>query len=116
MGKESMALLDRPCLRRTGSGRGNQGPDGTGTGEKAGVPADQDQRRWRPDRNRPCGRGRFSGVSGQQPFQSLCMIAEDGTKEIGICRFVDERQVDVNGQVWEIGEFLWQMERRGIQV
>ena len=37
---------------------------------RAGVPADQDQRRWRPDRNRPCGRGRFSGVSGQQPFQS----------------------------------------------
>lgn len=30
-----------------------------GTGEKAGVPADQDQRRWRPDRNRPCGRSRF---------------------------------------------------------
>ena len=38
--------------------------------KKAGVPADQDQRRWRPDRNRPCGRSRFSGVSGQQPFQS----------------------------------------------
>ena len=48
--------------------------------------------------------------------ESLCMMAEDGTKEIGICRFVDEKQVDVNGQVWEIGEFLWQMERRGIQV
>ena len=30
-----------------------------------------------------------------------------------ICRFVDGKQVDVNGQVWEIGEFLWQMERRG---
>ena len=44
------------------------------------------------------------------------MMAEDGTKEIGICRFVDEKQVDVNWQVWEIGEFLWQMERRGIQV
>ena len=44
------------------------------------------------------------------------MMAEDGTKEIGLCRFVDEKQVDVNGQVWEIGEFLWQMERRGIQV
>ena len=48
--------------------------------------------------------------------ESLCMMAEDGTKEIGICRFVDEKQVDVNGQIWEIGEFLWQMERRGIQV
>lgn len=35
---------------------------------------------------------------------------------IGLCRFVDEKLVDVNGQVWEIGEFLWQMERRGIQV
>ena len=55
---------------------------------------------------------RFSLLDGE----SLCMMAEDGTKEIGICRFVDERQVDVNGQVWEIGEFLWQMERRGIQV
>ena len=42
--------------------------------------------------------------------------AEDGTKEIGLCRFVDGKQVDVNGQIWEIGEFLWQMERRGIQV
>lgn len=49
-------------------------------------------------------------------YESLCMMAEDGTKEIGLCRFVDEKQVDVNGQVWEIGEFLWQMERRGIQV
>ena len=58
------------------------------------------------------GLERFSLLDGE----SLCMIAEDGTKEIGICRFVDERQVDVNGQVWEIGEFLWQMERRGIQV
>ena len=57
------------------------------------------------------GLERFSLLDGE----SLCMIAEDGTKEIGICRFVDERQVDVNGQVWEIGEFLWQMERRGIQ-
>ena len=55
---------------------------------------------------------RFSLLDGE----SLCMMAEDGTKEIGICRFVDEKQVDVNGQVWEIGEFLWQMERRGIQV
>ena len=53
------------------------------------------------------GLERFSLLDGE----SLCMIAEDGTKEIGICRFVDERQVDVNGQVWEIGEFLWQMER-----
>ena len=55
---------------------------------------------------------RFSLLDGE----SLCMMAEDGTKEIGICRFVDEKQVDVNGQVWEIGEFLWQMERMGIQV
>ena len=55
---------------------------------------------------------RFSLSDGE----SLCMMAEDGTKEIGLCRFVDEKQVDVNGQVWEIGEFLWQMERRGIQV
>ena len=44
------------------------------------------------------------------------MMAEDGTKEIGLCRFVDEKQVDVNGQVWDDWEFLWQMERRGIQV
>ena len=42
---------------------------------------------------------RFSLLDGE----SLCMMAEDGTKEIGICRFVDEKQVDVNGQVWEIG-------------
>ena len=58
---------------------------------------------------------RFSLLDGE----SLCMMAEDGTKEIGICRFVDGKQVDVNGQIWEIGEigeFLWQMERRGIQV
>ena len=58
------------------------------------------------------GSERFSLLDGE----SLCMMAEDGTKEIGICRFVDEKQVDVNGQIWEIGEFLWQMERRGIQV
>ena len=58
------------------------------------------------------GLERFSLLDGE----SLCMMAEDGTKEIGLCRFVDEKQVDVNGQVWEIGEFLWQMERRGIQV
>ncbi|MFR7510628.1 MAG: DUF3789 domain-containing protein, partial [Blautia wexlerae] len=58
------------------------------------------------------GTKRFSLLDGE----SLCMMAEDGTKEIGICRFVDEKQVDVNGQIWEIGEFLWQMERRGIQV
>ena len=32
-----------PYLRRTGSGRGNQGPDRTGTGEETGVPAHQDQ-------------------------------------------------------------------------
>ena len=52
----------------------------------------------------------------QKEGESLCMMAEDGTKEIGICRFVDGKQVDVNGQVWETGEFLRQMERRGIQV
>ena len=55
---------------------------------------------------------RFSLSDGE----SLCMMAEDGTKEIGLCRFVDGKQVDVNGNIWEIGEFLWQMERRGIQV
>ena len=58
------------------------------------------------------GRERFSLLDGE----SLCMMAEDGTKEIGLCRFVDGKQVDVNGQVWGIGEFLHQMERRGIQV
>lgn len=63
----------------------------------------------------------FRDMEGTKRFilsdgESLCMMAEDGTKEIGLCRFVDEKQVDVNGQVWEIGEFLWQMERRGIQV
>ena len=42
---------------------------------------------------------RFSLSDGE----SLCMMAEDGTKEIGLCRFVDGKQVDVNGQVWEIG-------------
>lgn len=31
------------------------------------------------------GRERFSLLDGE----SLCMMAEDGTKEIGICRFVD---------------------------
>ncbi len=61
---------------------------------------------------------RYGRDGAVHPFdgESLCMMAEDGTKEIGICRFVDEKQVDVNGQIWEIGEFLWQMERRGIQV
>lgn len=63
----------------------------------------------------------FRDMEGLERFslldeESLCMMAEDGTKEIGLCRFVDEKLVDVNGQVWEIGEFLWQMERRGIQV
>ncbi len=63
----------------------------------------------------------FRDMEGTKRFilldgESLCMMAEDGTKEIGLCHFVDEKQVDVNGQVWEIGEFLWQMERRGIQV
>ncbi len=63
----------------------------------------------------------FRDMEGTEQFslldgENLCMMAEDGTKEIGLCRFVDEKQVDVNGQVWEIGEFLWQMERRGIQV
>ena len=55
---------------------------------------------------------RFSLLDGE----CLCMMAEDGTRQIGLCRFVDGKQVDVNGQVWDIGEFLWQMERRGIQV
>ena len=60
--------------------------------------------------------GAMAGAAFGIDGESLCMMAEDGTKEIGLCRFVDEKQVDVNGQVWEIGEFLWQMERRGIQV
>ncbi len=52
----------------------------------------------------------FRDMEGTKRFilldgESLCMMAEDGTKEIGLCRFVDEKQVDVNGQVWEIGEF-----------
>ena len=46
---------------------------------------------------------------------SLCMMAGDGAKEIGLCRFVEERQVDVNGQFWENEEFLWQMEYKRIQ-
>ena len=58
------------------------------------------------------GTERFSLLDGE----CLCMMAEDGTRQIGLCRFVDGKQVDVNGQIWEIGEFLWQMERRGIQV
>ena len=48
--------------------------------------------------------------------ESLCMLAEDGTRQIGLCHFVDGKQVDVNGQIWDSGEFLHQMERRGIQV
>ncbi|WP_024852745.1 hypothetical protein [Mediterraneibacter gnavus] len=58
------------------------------------------------------GTERFSLLDGE----CLCMMAEDGTRQIGLCRFVDGKQVEVNGQVWEIVEFLWQMERRGIQV
>ncbi len=47
----------------------------------------------------------FRDMEGKKRFilldgESLCMMAEDGTKEIGLCRFVDEKQVDVNGQVW----------------
>lgn len=51
------------------------------------------------------GKERFSFLDGE----SLCMMAEDGTKEVGLCPFVDEKQAEVNGQVWEIGEFLWQI-------
>ena len=63
----------------------------------------------------------FRDMEGTKRFilldgESLCMMAEDGTKQIGLCLFVDEKQVDVHGQLWEIGEFLWQMERRGIPV
>ena len=55
---------------------------------------------------------RFSLLDGE----CLCMMAEDGTRQIGLCHFVDEKQVDVNGQVWDIEEFLHQMECRRIQV
>ncbi len=72
--------------------------------QKQGEPKQSSSEIWK-------GRKGFSLLDGE----SLCMMAEDGTKEIGICRFVDEKQVDVNGQVWEIGEFLWQMERRGFR-
>ena len=63
----------------------------------------------------------FRDMEGTKRFilldgESLCMMAEDGTKEIGLCHFVDGKQVDVNGQVWDIGEFLHQMECRRIQV
>ncbi len=44
------------------------------------------------------------------------MMAEDGTRQIGLCHFVDGKQVDVNGQVWDIGEFIHLMECRRIQV
>ena len=45
----------------------------------------------------------FRDMEGLERFslldeESLCMMAEDGTKEIGLCRFVDEKLVDVNGQ------------------
>lgn len=50
----------------------------------------------------------FRDMEGLERFSLL--------DEESLCRFVDEKLVDVNGQVWEIGEFLWQMERRGIQV
>lgn len=58
------------------------------------------------------GTERFSLLDGE----CLCLMAEDGTRQIGLCRFVDGKQVDVNGQVWDIGEFLHQMECRRIQV
>lgn len=57
----------------------------------------------------------FRDMEGTKRFilldgESLCMMAEDGTKEIGLCRFVDEKQVDVDGQVAKSGlsreEFL----------
>lgn len=50
-------------------------------------------------------------------FAGMALGAVAGTAfGIGLCRFVDGKQVDVNGQVWETGEFLHQMERRGIRV
>ena len=63
----------------------------------------------------------FRDMEGTKRFilldgECLCMMAEDGTRQIGLCRFVDGKQVDVNGQVWDIGEFLHQMEYRRIQV
>ena len=63
----------------------------------------------------------FRDMEGTKRFilldgESLCMMAEDGTRQIGLCHFVDEKQVDVNGQVWDIEEFLHQMECRRIQV
>ena len=58
------------------------------------------------------GRERFTLWDGE----NICLTAEDGTRNISICRFVDEHQVEVDGQIWNTAEFLWQMERRGIQV
>ena len=87
----------------------------------AGKQEDQQMERMRRQKEGEPKTIHFRDREGIERFslsdgESLCMMAEDGTKEIALCRFVDGKQVDVNGKIWEIGEFLWQMERRGIQV
>lgn len=63
----------------------------------------------------------FRDMEGKERFalwdgESLCLQAEDGTRMVSLCHYVDENQVEVEGQCWNTAEFLWQMERRGIQV
>lgn len=52
----------------------------------------------------------FSILDGE----SIELTAPNGERQAGVCRYVDEEHVSINGREWNLQDFARQMEQRGI--
>lgn len=62
---------------------------------------------------------RFLDTRNQEAFtvldgESIELTAPNGEKRAGICRYVDEEHVNIDGKEWNLQDFAGEMEQRGI--
>lgn len=84
-----------------------------------GKRADADMERIRLQRPECKKQIRFKDSDNRTLFlvpdgECIELTAPNGEKQTGICRYVDEDIVCINGREWNLHDFARQMEQRGI--
>lgn len=84
-----------------------------------GKRADADMERIRLQRPDCKKQIRFKDSDNRTLFlipdgESIELTAPNGERQAGVCRYVDEEHVSINGSEWNLQDFARQMEQRGI--
>lgn len=89
----------------------------------AGKQADRDMERCAPKTLLLTDKSRciqFVDVGNKEMFLvpdggCIELISEDGERQVGLCRYLDDGRAEINGREWEMQTFAIQMEARGIR-